>query len=264
MPVKSNTLGLFIAHMDFEGISPSTIQSIISGIGFFHKLKDLDNPASSYLVKRAILGAKSKARPPAQAAPIQIDLLLEICKLAEDLIVPSYDALLVKSMLLFAYHGCLRFGEIGNSGGTKHTIDIDQVKIGHDGTKGWVTFTMESFKNSKSPVKFRMNQTVQAKHCPVRALTQYLGERGGVRGPLFIRKNGKAVSRDFFAKQIKFLVAKKGLDPDKYNTHSLRAGRATDLAIVGTPDAIIKETGRWGSNAFYKYVRFNSFVLPEC
>ena len=47
--------------------------------------------------------------------------------------------------------------------------------------------------------------------------------------PLFIRKNGKAVSRDFFAKQLMFLVAKKGLDPDKYNAHSLRAGRATDL-----------------------------------
>ena len=49
-----------------------------------------------------------------------------------------------------------------------------------------------------------------------------------------------------------------------YNTHSLRAGRATDLAIVGTPDAIIKETGRWTSNAYVKYVRFNSFVLPDC
>ena len=176
--MKPDTLALFIAHMDIEGVSPSSIQSIISGIGFFHKLKNFENPANSYLVKRTILGAKSKAKPPAQAAPIQLDLLHDLCKLAKDLLVPEYDATLIRAMLLFAYHGCLRFGEIGNSGSTKHTINIDQVKIGHDGHEGWITFTMESFKNSKAPVTFRLNQTNKPENCPVRALTQYLGKRG--------------------------------------------------------------------------------------
>ena len=55
-----------------------------------------------------------------------------------------------------------------------------------------------------------------------------------------MRANGKAVARDFFAKNLKFLVARFGRDPARFNTHSLRAGRATDLAIQGTPDAIIR------------------------
>ena len=264
MPVPTETVAHFIAHMDEQGVSPSTIQSLVSGIGFFHKIRDLPNPATSYLVKRTILGAKSKAPPPVRAAPIQLDLLHDMCDLACEKLVPMFDAILVKAMLLFAYHGCLRFGEMGNSGGTKHTINIDQVRLGHDGTKGWVIFTMASFKNSKSPVNFRLNETEPSEYCPVRALTCYLTERGGSPGPLFARSNGKAVSREFFAKQLKFLVAQKGLDPSKFNTHSLRAGRATDLAIAGTPDAIIKETGRWSSNAFLDYVRFSSFVLPGC
>ena len=254
----------FVGHLDLEGLSPSTIQSLVTGIGFFHKINNLPNPSDSYLVKRALVGAKKKAPPPTQAHPIQKDLLHTMCKLVLDLITPRYDATLIRTMLLFGYHGCLRFGEMGNSNGVKHALNIDNVKLGHDGKIGWVTFVLETYKGSKDPVSFKIVQEPESVHCPVTALVEYLGLRGGRSGTLFIRENGKPVSRDFFAQKVKFLVGKAGLDPSRYNTHSLRAGRATDLAISGTPDAIIKQTGRWLSNAFEKYVRFNSFVLPGC
>ena len=264
IPVSPETIAHFVAYLEVDGVAPSTIQSIVSGIGFFHRIKELPNPSTSYLVKRVILGAKAKAAPPVQAYPIQKDMLHKMCNLAMDLLVPSYDAMLVTAMLLFGYHGCLRFGEMGNSGGLKHTITLEKVKMRKEKGERWVEFVMESYKNSKGPVVFRIREGDDERCCPVKALERFLFQRGNDPGPLFTRKNGNAVTRDFFAKQIKFLVTKAGHDASKYNTHSLRAGRATDLAMAGTPDAIIKECGRWNSNAYLKYVRFNSLVLPKC
>ena len=64
------------------------------------------------------------------------------------------------------------------------------------------------------------------------------------------------------ARHLKDLVAAVGENPEDFNTHSLRVGRATDLALAGTSDAIIRQTGRWKSNAYLAYVRFDLFHLP--
>ena len=61
---------------------------------------------------------------------------------------------------------------------------------------------------------------------------------------------GKTVTRNFVAEKLKLLVLHAGLDPSRYNTHSLRIGRATDLAKAGVPEAIIQQTGRWESDAY--------------
>ena len=52
-----------------------------------------------------------------------------------------------------------------------------------------------------------------------------------------------------------------GLGPAGYNIHSLRVGKATDLALGGASDAVIRESGRWASNAFLKYLRFEFLPL---
>ena len=53
-----------------------------------------------------------------------------------------------------------------------------------------------------------------------------------------------------------------GFPANEYNTHSLWVGRATDLALAGTPDHVIRKTGRWSSNAYLNYIRFDVFQLP--
>ena len=47
-----------------------------------------------------------------------------------------------------------------------------------------------------------------------------------------------------------------------YNTHSFRVGKASDMAVAGVPEAVIRKAGRWSSDAFKRYIRFTLFKMP--
>jgi hypothetical protein len=51
------------------------------------------------------------------------------------------------------------------------------------------------------------------------------------------------------------------LDPDLYNTHSFRFGRATDMATQGYTDIQIRMAGRWSSAAYKKYIKPHIIVI---
>jgi hypothetical protein len=86
-------------------------------------------------------------------------------------------------------------------------------------------------------------------------MEQFLSIRPFGPGPLFIKSNGCAVIRSDLVNILKTCVGKLGLDSTLYNSHSLRIGSTTDLALAGTSLAQLKVIGRWSSDAFQKYVR---------
>ena len=55
---------------------------------------------------------------------------------------------------------------------------------------------------------------------------------------------------------LKQLIKNIHLNPDNYNTMSLRIGRASDLLKFGFSIETIKRMGRWKSNAVYRYIRY--------
>ena len=73
----------------------------------------------------------------------------------------------------------------------------------------------------------------------------------------------KCISRYSVNRVLKDCLRKRGYDTPRFNTHSFRVGRASDLAIKGASERLIKETGRWNSNAFIDYLRFDLFQLPH-
>ena len=91
---------------------------------------------------------------------------------------------------------------------------------------------------------------------------QYYSVRPRKGNTIFVDNSGVSVDRAYVAKAIKQLVSKAGEDPVGYNTHSLRVGRASDLAVAGESSETIQRTGRWKSEAYLDYVRFNVFHLP--
>lgn len=93
--------------------------------------------------------------------------------------------------------------------------------------------------------------------CPVRAMEKYLKycKPTGTPLPLFTFSNGTFLTRSTFQDYLCSLLAKAGLDPTMFNTHSLRIGAATTAAAVGLPDWLIQVLGRWSSNAYKIYIR---------
>lgn len=221
----------------------------MSAIAHYYKLKNLGNPADFYAVKRLIAKYKSKS-PALERLPINSTILSGLLRMtragAKNLF---YKAALYVTYFLM-YHLALRISEVCNyTGNTYHAIRREDLKI-HE-TTGKVEITLYSYKHSKKPVIYEVNRNETFLHY----LKTYLKLRKQKQGTLMIHESGANISRNFVANQLKEDIKKLGLDPNKYNTHSFRAGRATDMAREGKSDRQIAAIGRWNSNAFHAYIK---------
>ena len=174
----------------------------------------------------------------------------------------NFMSTLLKAVFLLAYHGCFRIGELCKSKDLSHTIKLDNVLFINSPVTH-LEITLNSFKHSKSPSTFSIPPSPDSDFCPIRALLHYLKIRPPGLGPLFLTETGSPLNRVTVSKILKSSLANLGLQPDSFDTHSFRVGRATDLALSGASDSLIREAGRWSSNAFQKYLRFDAFVVPQ-
>ncbi len=90
--------------------------------------------------------------------------------------------------------------------------------------------------------------------CPVRALLNYLLERGSAEGPLFIFPDGSFLTRQRLVEAVRRALDRAGLNAVHYSGHSFRIGAATTAAKKGMEDSVIKTLGRWRSLAYLEYI----------
>ena len=117
----------------------------------------------------------------------------------------------------------------------------------------------------------RMGQTIhqesiQANHCPVKALARRLSHilnNGGNDDTLIcMYKNNENISAVTPADLIQAIRAsvralklhKAGIDPDIVGVHSLRAGGAMALKLHSESDTTIMKHGRWSGLTFLQYI----------
>ena len=259
----SNCLSLYVSSLHKAGKKASTIKSSLSAISWFFKIRELHDPTKAFILGRLLIGIKRRQNlPPNRAAPITLPILIRILDSLEASHRSPYTKALFKALFLLAYYGAFRAGELVISTTSEHTLELDNVSLRLLPT-GWaIKLSLTSFKHSSSSSQILVpSSTVPP--CPVHALKRYLRLRPSGAGKLFILPSSKPVTRGQFSKELKLCVSRAGLNPSPFNTHSFRAGRTTDLAMAGASEAIIRETGRWKSDAFKAYIRFNVFELPK-
>lgn len=95
--------------------------------------------------------------------------------------------------------------------------------------------------------------------CPTRIISQFIKIRDRKWGsannlPLLLIENKPwPIKSSAVNNAIKNLIVKMNLDPKVYASHSLRSGRATDLARANTSALGIKKWGRWRSNCWMDF-----------
>ena len=263
LPVSRDHIALYLAALKKEGLAPSSIRSALSVIAWKHKLAGLPDPTKDFLLSRVMEGLRrARLHPPNRVLPITVDILHRLLDTLPDSRCGPYDVSLMRAFFLLAYHGAFRVGELCESGTLAHTIRVEDVFSGRGEDGASFELRLSSFKFSKEGTSVLLSPVVGGMHCPVRALSDFLRVRPNRPGPLFIKKSGAPLRRPMVASILKQCVSQIGLDAEKFNTHSLRVGRATDLAASGASETLIRETGRWSSNAYLKYIRFKTFELP--
>ena len=95
--------------------------------------------------------------------------------------------------------------------------------------------------------------------CPFAMVGRFLAARGNYETddePCFVFKDKSHVKPEHIRKLLKQILKKLNLNPELYNTHSMRAGRATDLMFFNYSITEIKRAGRWRStSALMKYLK---------
>jgi site-specific recombinase XerD len=127
---------------------------------------------------------------------------------------------------------------------------------------------LENIKHSNNHSSFKNRSIFEKKNtlviqgesesavCPVLNMRHYLAVRPAptMEHPLFIHVTGNPLTRYQFNSVLQKALASIG-NHNHYSTHSFRIGRATDLAIHGISEQIIRTSGRWRSDVYSSYVR---------
>ena len=212
----------------------------------------------------------TKTRLPIQKKLLDL-VLFDIVRSYEEK-QPYLEALYITAFL-FGYYGLMRIGELAEG---PHTVKAKNIHKCDTKKKLMIfLYTSKTHGLCDRPQKIRIegttrvvvtnnskllttSETRNSFFCPYKWAKLYISLRRlrlDDEENFFIFKDGTNLKpyhlRNVLRKSIKNLQ----LDESLYNVHSLRIGRATDLQKYGYDVEHIKQSGRWKSNAVYKYLR---------
>ena len=253
-------LTLYVGYLSDKGVQSSTLRSYISAIKSV-----LTDDEYEWDVKHLKLSALTRAHKLVNdrvltKLPIQIGLMETIIfEIKRKLENQFYLMVLYKTIILLLYYGLFRIGELTMS---EHVLKA--VDVFNDDKEDKVLLVLRSSKTHGKGdrcQKIRLNSSMKSNSrnfCPIESINTFLKVRGGYvneHDQLFVFTDNTPVKAGHVRKILKDALKALRLNSSLYGTHSLRSGRATDLAKNGVPVDTIKYLGRWRSNAVYKYIR---------
>ena len=121
-----------------------------------------------------------------------------------------------------------------------------------------IKISSSNHTSNKAESKRRLKQSMQLP-CPYQLIHVYIAIRGpfySESDQFFIFADGSQVSPNHVCQCLKTALINLGFNARLYSLHSLRAGRASDMAKLGVPVETIKRVGQWRSNAVFKYLKY--------
>ena len=261
---------LVLGHLIQEGKQSSTVKSYISAMKATLQMVGVQLDNNTYLLHALACACKLKNDTVTTRLPISksmLEVLLRRLRMKFD--EQPYLLTLYTAMLITAYYGLFRIGEIMSS---QHTIKACDVHIATNKKK--MLFVLRSSKthgpgSKPQTVKITASGTSDQyakkghkilKTCPFQALHSYLQCRKGfksVQERFFIFSDRSPVSPRQFEDVFKTLLKEAGFDHEIYSVHGLRSGRALDLLHMDVPIDMIKKIGCWKSNAIFTYLKYH-------
>lgn len=255
-PVPIPHVTHFIAYCFENGYAPATVSSYISGLSFFHKIRNLPDPTSAFIIKKLLEGFRRSDRRQDIRAPITMVILKKICSVLPTFCYSEYECSLFKAAFLLAYHALLRVSEMVFSSHIQanRPLFASDVHLVNEASAIRITIRFSKTNQSGVPTVLLIPRSHDSASCCVLAMQHYLHFRQPGPQYLFCHQNGTPLTRNQFSSVLAKAVRHAGLLLN-YSSHSFRIGRATDLAAMGVSTEKIMELGRWRSRAVTRYIR---------
>ena len=103
------SLALFISFLDGRNLSPSTILSYLSAIGYVHKMKGLHDPTKAFLIQK-FLTSLSRQKSCDVRLPISKPILHDLVSSLQHTNSSAPQRILFSAMFLTAFYGFFRIG----------------------------------------------------------------------------------------------------------------------------------------------------------
>ena len=251
IPASEHTVALFATYLYDLGLKPSTIRCKLSAISFHHKIKQLQSPSDTYLIKHLLKGFDKTSPPKKVRLPIQEKLLIRLLDAIPSCIEGKHEAFRLKVLFSTMYHAALRVSETCPSKLTDHALRLSNLVV----LKNSILITFVSFKHSAGETVSLKLLKSNVKGCAVSMLKSWLKMKKTSSDLLFDDPTLPTLSRGYVALKLKLVLQRLGLDPGLYSTHSFRIGKTSDLAINGASGEQIRLFGRWKSRAYHTYTK---------
>lgn len=253
LPLTQNQIQLYVAYLHERGYKQATILTHLSAVSHQHKLQGIQDPTSTYSTSKILNGVRnSQQYQPDKRRPITQDILIKLITALRHSTNNAYEISLYTSMYTLMYYACLRASEAVLTDSSQHMLQLSNLSCR---TSTSFVLTFNSYKHSTGTSVIHVNNTDNTS-CPVKAITNYLRQRGSLSGPLFLLA-GRPIPRQKFLQVLHQGIKFINEPIELYNIHSFRIGRTTDMAKANVSHTIIQQIGRWRSQAFTKYIRPN-------
>ena len=261
LPLSIAQVSLFVAHLHHNNMALKTISAYLSALSYVHKIQNLPDPTSAFLISKLVAGACRLKPLKDFRLPITVQILNKLVACLPYVTVSAYDRTLLSAMFLFAFNAFARIGEVTvNKTQSNDSVllfaDVQLLQLNGHPYKAAVTFCFFKHNLTASPhiISFEHGPTdVSA----VYALLKFMQLRGNHDGPLFCHSDKTPVSRHKFDELLCRSLNFCRLDASRYKGHRFRIGAATFAAQCNLSDSRIRALGRWSSNAFKSYIRLS-------
>ena len=253
----------FVAFLFKEGLVAGTVKLYLAAVRHAQIALGFGDPriASMPKLEYVMRGLRKATATRGKRARLPITpTMLRKLKASWERLPCREDAVMLWAASCLCFFGFLRLGEVvvpsDSSYDPEVHLNFEDVRVNSRSHPQWLEIRIKASKTDP----FRQGVTVYVgatgrRLCPVAAGLAYMVQRSTRPGPLFLFKNGQALTRARFVSALRSALREAGVDADSYSGHSFRIGAATTAAQHGLQDSLIQTLGRWRSSAYTLYIR---------
>lgn len=247
IPTTSARLASYLAQ-NAEKLSYATLCRRVVAIGRAHKIKQLDSPADSDIVKATLQGIRrTNGVAQRRVAPV---LLRDVRNMVRKL--QGTRGARDKALLLMGFAGAFRRSELV-------AIRIEDIQLVAEG----LVIRLRRGKTDQGGAGRDIAiPYMRGNCCPVKAVVAWLEQSGITSGTLFRRvdRYGHITGAGLTPQSVALIVKERaeaiGLDSQQLSGHSLRAGFVTSASKCGASSwKIRQQTGHQSDAGMQRYIR---------
>ncbi|MEL7232215.1 MAG: tyrosine-type recombinase/integrase [Pseudomonadota bacterium] len=248
LPATADMVARYLAD-HAEALAPSSLARRVATLSKVHEANAWPNPCRSEIVWVTLRGIKRvKGTAQDQACPLlHDDLFILLDALGDD---PRAHR--DRALLLIGWASGFRSSELVGI----DLADVDEVR------EGLVLHLRRSKTDQAGQVRKIGIPLGRTRHCPVAALSGWLGVLPADDGPIFcpVDRHGNVhpdrLRSDAVSTILRNRLANAGIAPNGYSGHSLRSGLATSAIKAGVPTHKVRaQTGHASDLMLSRYVR---------